>query len=167
MATASRHAFAVHITPMLELLKRYEFYIPSSCSHSLDQLREVSKKEFIGAESFEFGVNVIAQARQYAEEMVRVRERDGDDKHKSIKTYAFWVSKKSLWPELVAIALYWTAFPTSSVSVERAFARLRAMDAPTRRCMTLPHTERELKFRVNKPIVESVLEATLAALLRR
>ena len=36
------------------------------------------------------------------------------------------------------------------------------MDALTRRCMTLPHTERELKFRVNKPIqfVESVLEAS-------
>ena len=117
MATASRHAFTVHIAPMLELLKRREFYIPSSCSHSIDQLREVSKKEFIGAESFEFGLNVIAQARQYVEEMVRVRVRDGDDKHKSIKTYAFWVSKKSLWPELVATALYWMAFPTSSVSV--------------------------------------------------
>ena len=77
----------------------------------------------------------------------------------------FWVSEKTLWPELAAIALYWTAFPTSSVSVERAFARLRAMDAPTLSCLTLPHTERELKLRVNKPIVEMVLEATLVQLL--
>ena len=51
--------------------------------------------------------------------------------------------------------------------VERTFARLLAMGAPERRCTTLPHTERELNVRVNKPIVESVLEITLAALLRR
>ena len=74
--------------------------------NSLDQVREVSKKEFIGAESFEFGVNIIAQARQYVEEMARVRGRDGDDKLKSIKTCAFWASKKAVWPELAAIALY-------------------------------------------------------------
>ena len=122
-------------------------------------------KEFVGAENFEFEVNVIAQARQYVEEMVRVRECDGDDMLKSMKTYWFWVSMKAVWPELAAIALYWTVFPTSSVCVERAFARLRAMDAPTRSCMTLPHTERELKLRVNKPIVVKVLEATLAQLL--
>ena len=43
-------------------------------------LRDVHEKEFVGAESFEFGVNVIAQARQYVEEMVRIRARDGDGK---------------------------------------------------------------------------------------
>ena len=89
MASASRTAFTSHIAPMLALLQRREFYMPSSCSHSIDQLREVHKKEFVGAENFEFGV--IAQARQYVETMVRMRECDGDDKLKSIKTYWFWV----------------------------------------------------------------------------
>jgi hypothetical protein len=137
-----------HIGPMLVLLRRREFYVPSSCSHTLELVREVKKKEFIGAEAFELGVNVIAQAEQYVNEMVQLRASDPESQ-KRISTYSYWMSKKSMWPELVPIAVYWTAFPTSSVSVERAFARLRAMDASTRATMTLPHTERDLKLRVN------------------
>ena len=48
----------------------------------------------------------------------------------------------------------------------RAFARLRAMDVDVRACMTLPHTERELTLRVNKPVVEAVLRLALADLDR-
>ena len=114
---------------------------------------------------FEFGVQVIAQAEQYVAEIVTRRETD-EDGLRRVKTYGYWTRKQSVWPDLAPIALYWTAFPTSSTSVERAFTRLRARDVDFRARMTLPHTERELKLRVNKPVVEAALRLALADLDR-
>ena len=135
MAEASLAAYRAHVSPMMALLERRAFYMPRSGVHTDAMLANVSNKAFIGAEAFEFGVNVVAQAEQYVQEMVRLR-RDDPSKLTKINTCEFWVSRKRVWPDLVPIALYWTAFPTSSVSVERAFARLRAMDEKTRACMT-------------------------------
>ena len=101
-----------------------------------------------------------AQPEQYDAEMVSRRATD-EAGFRRVKTYRYWTRKQSVWLDLAPIALYWTAFPTLSTSVERALVRLCAMDVDARACMTLPRIERGLKLRVNKPAVEAALRLAL------
>ena len=68
-----------------------------------------------------------------------------------------------MWPELCDIARFWTSIPTSSVSMERAFAMMRKMDAAGRATMLNATTARELKMRVNRSVLTTLLEAILKA----
>ena len=86
-------------------------------------------KTFLGVEAFEFSADAVAQAQAYIAEMKAMTE--GRRGH--INTYRYWaVEKNDVWRELCDIALYWISIPTSSVSMERAFARTVAEDAPHR-----------------------------------
>jgi hypothetical protein len=43
-------------------------------------------------------------------------------------SYDFWMSKLAVWPELTKVALWWSAYPTSSISCERVFGAARSID---------------------------------------
>jgi len=106
-----------------------------------------------------WGPTVKLQAKKYLEEKFTDSERPvGDRRLAKVGTYKYWQSKKGAWPELAAAALYWTAFTISSISAERAFARLRVMGSPLRNRMLPKTIVRELRFRVNMGILEKLLE---------
>ena len=104
-----------------------------------------------------------AQARAYMQEMSDIAATD-PARLKRIDTYRYSaVEKKAVWPELGDIALFWTSIPTSSVSMAGAFAMMRKMDAAGRAAMLNATTARELKMRVNRSVLTTLLEARLKA----
>ena len=152
-ARLSLKAFGIHIAPMIQLLNRRAFFMPRSGKaarmSAVDQLL-LFDKTFLGVENFEYSADAIAQARDYIREM-RELAAVNPDRMKRISTYKFWaVEKKSLWPDLGDIALYWTSIPTLSVSMERAFAMMRRMAESGRASMMNATTARELKIHVNR-----------------
>ena len=74
----------------------------------------------------------------------------------------YWAGKAKAWPALAKVGLWWSEFPTSSISAERAFAAMRLMEGPQRLSMKEDNFKAELAFRVNKPLLESLLEASLS-----
>ena len=145
-AAQSLKAFDAHIAPMVELLKRRAFFMPRSGKAAgmadVDQ-RLLFDKTFLGVEAFGFSADAIAQARAYMQEMRDIAATD-PARLKRIDTYRYFaVEKKAVWPELGDIALFWTSIPTSSVSMELAFAMMRKMDAAGRAAMLNATTARE------------------------
>ena len=78
--------------------------------------------------------------------------------------FKYWEGKRVIWPSLSAIALWWSAVPTSAIAAERSFAILRNIALPLRCAMTLASVTRELRMRVNKDIVAKLLRQRLAKL---
>lgn len=119
-------------------------------------------KTFLGVEAFEFSADSIAQARYYMRDMRELAARD-PERLKHISTYTYWAREKiAVWPELCDIALYWTSIPSSSVSMERAFAVMRKMNPESRASMLNATTARELKMSVNCGVLTAVLEEKLS-----
>lgn len=72
----------------------------------------------------------------------------------------YWNGKKSRWQQLAKTALFWLEFNTSSIAAERVFAVIRKMDLPGRAAMASDTFRREIFFRINRRVLEGLLEAT-------
>ena len=71
------------------------------------------------------------------------------DVRRELKSYAYWNGKRTVWPELSRLALFWTTFPTSSIAAERTFGVLRHVQSPLRGSQLPATVRREVMFRVN------------------
>ena len=67
------------------------------------------------------------------------------------------MSKLPVWKELAGTACFWLEIPTSSIAAERAFAIMRLIDNSLRSRLTEESVQRELFFRVNSTVVDSML----------
>lgn len=75
----------------------------------------------------------------------------------------FWKSREAVWWELSQVGQWWAEYPTSSICAERGFGMMRVMESAQRMSMKEPNFKAELAFRINKPIVERMLNASLDA----
>ena len=77
---------------------------------------------------------------------------------------AFWESKAEAWPRLHKVALWHLNTPLSSLSAERAFAKLRDEDLPKRASALHATVTHELCFRYNMRMLDVLLKNALAQL---
>lgn len=105
-------------------------------------------------------MTVAAQYQAYTAEYKATKESEGGErKIHERKHYTYWKAKTDIWPELSKIALWWGEIPTSSIACERAFSMLRLMETPTRNRQRDETVNRELCFRVNSNLLDSMLSA--------
>ena len=67
----------------------------------------------------------------------RARTFELFDLWSGFNVFKYWEGKRVIWPSLSAIALWWSAVPTSTIAAERSFAILRNIALPLRCAMTL------------------------------
>jgi hypothetical protein len=159
-ATAAMKKYDDHITPMHFVLERRFRYDPRF--QPVTAKDEEMDKNFFGCLQHQLTLKLQAQYETYVRTWKAV-----DPKTCPVD---YWLSKRAVWPDLANIALYWSEYPTSAVSAERVFAVMRASFVPMRESMTPDHLARELMFKVNKPVLDELLEAKLIhfrALLQR
>jgi hypothetical protein len=75
----------------------------------------------------------------------------------------YWLGKLTTWPLLARVALWHLGFPTSSISIERVFAKMRMMGQPQRLSADNETFARELFLRANITLFRRVLRAKLSA----
>jgi hypothetical protein len=81
-----------------------------------------------------------------------------------VNSAVFWESKAAVWPRLHKVALWHLNTPMSSLSAERAFAKLRDEDLPKRASALHATVTHELCFRYNKRILDELLKTALREL---
>lgn len=78
-----------------------------------------------------------------------------------VNSAMFWESKSAVWPRLHKVALWHLNTPVSSLSAERAFAKLRDEDLPKRASALHATVAHELCFRYNRRILDGLLKSAL------
>ena len=184
MMTESLASFDKHIGPMLDYLKMRQIYNPNMLAE-VPAAADAVKKEDVGATSASFGPELKRQFIAYKQEVARLynadklkvpipsteewnkmrpEERDKviDGRFGYIHPAAWWRSKVAKWPALTKIALWHLSFPTSSIYIERVFARMRMMAVPQRLSASRETFARELLFRANLELVDKMLEVSVS-----
>jgi hypothetical protein len=166
-----------HIDPALKLLSRrfqYDPRIPPTIAGD-------PPKEWFGALPEKYGPKLLTEWAHYMAERASEEERRrveyetkctaaGEDVEplfdlwSGFNVFKYWEGKRVIWPSLSAIALWWSAVPTSAIAAERSFAILRNIALPLRCAMTLASVQRELRMRVNCEIVAKLVRQRLAKL---
>ena len=114
---------------------------------------EALLKEQVGCTSADFGVKLKLQLIEFKQAVVKLAnktkppipsaeewnalrpdERDAPiaGRFGYLRPAEWWRSKAMTWPNLAPIALWHLSFPTSSISIERVFARMHMMFARMR-----------------------------------
>ena len=141
-----------HIVPMHEYLEKRRTYNPNTPVEAVPALVDI-KKEDIGCLRKDFGVTIKMQYRAYLADVVTLA---AEDKKKPpvataeewnamrpaereahiagrwgyLPASKYWLGKLTMWPLLARVALWHLGFPTSSISIERVFAKMRMMGQP-------------------------------------
>lgn len=174
-ATKALDSFNKHCKPALALLERRFRFDPRIKPTVVGD----PSKEWFGALPHKFGAALLSEWAQYVTERSELEESkraeyvasctvagvEVDEKYNvwvGFDVYAFWMSKSSQLPKLSELAVWWYAVPTSSISAERAFAVMRAIGLPHRASMQLATVRRELRFRVNRAVLEKLLKQLIA-----
>ena len=76
-------------------------------------------------------------------------------------SYNFWNNNRSMHEELSKVALWWLAFPTSSIAAERSFAVSRLIDSSQRGRLGWKTISNELKLKVNKWVLKDLFKDAL------
>jgi len=143
-----------HIVPMHDFLKKRRLYNPNTPVEEVPAPADIIK-ETIGCLRKDFGVVIKTQFRAYQADVIslaaedkkrppiataeewnamRPAQRDAHiaGRYGYLHASKYWRSKLTQWPLLARIALWHLSFPTSSISIERVFAKMRMMGVPQR-----------------------------------
>ena len=82
-------------------------------------------------------------------------------KNTKTTSYNFWNNNRSMHEELSKVALWWLAFPTSSIAAERSFAVSRLIDSSQRGRLGWKTISNELKLKVNKWVLKDLFKDAL------
>lgn len=151
-------SFIKHVEPTLGhyiLRMRYNIAVEPEGSDDSDDSEYV--KTFFGCSDEDFGNDIIVQWIEYR---AMWRENTARDPkwYLNQSNYMFWQSQATRWPRLSYEAKWWNNFPTSSIAAERTFALARLTDTSQRGRLSWKSFSEQLQLRVNRPIVEKLLE---------
>jgi len=73
-------------------------------------------------------------------------------------SFDYWRVRQTRWAKLYKQASFWIEFESSSIEAERVIAIVRKMNLPGRGSMSNDTFRREIFLRVNRFIVEALLE---------
>jgi hypothetical protein len=176
MAETGLEAYEKHI-----LLKKRETYDPNN-NRVVPDIADV-KKEDIGCTLAAFTMAMKREFVEYQQDVEKIHAADAklppvpaaderkrmrpDDRAAAmvgrvgyLRPSEYWRSKLSKWKLLAPVALWHLGFPTSSIAMERVFARMRMMGVPQRLSADNATFSRELRFRANQPLVNSMVQET-------
>ena len=127
-------------------------------------------KSFLGCLDKDNGAQIRVQYQEYYEEQKQLHEEDrllAPDERKlpKIDTVSYWEENRERWPLLAKVALWHMNFPTSNIPCERVGAILRMVESDwSRNRMAHDTVRREVKFKVNRWVLEDALQRTLQQL---
>ena len=172
MPKESRNTFVTNL--LAHVKKAAEASLASYDKHIKDQIANIERrfafdprraptlpkdgvfpKEFFGACATNYGPYMVAQYQAYADAWAD-DEAKKPGCHKDLKACEFWSDKRGAWPQLAEVALWWTEFPTSSVSCERGFSVLRNMCSAVRGSMNHETIAQELSLRMNASLLAEI-----------
>lgn len=156
LASYDKHIFVVH--PLLEYRLRYSAHrIPDALPSPESG---IDLKQWIGCLDETYGPHIKNEYREFVA-CVSVLIASGQT---PVNSAVFWESKAAVWPRLHKVALWHLNTPMSSLSAERAFAKLRDEDLPKRASALHATVTHELCFRYNKRILDELLKSALREL---
>ena len=96
---------------------------------------------------------------------MRPADRDAStaDRVGYLRPSEYWRGKLSKWRLLAPVAMWHLGFPTSSIAIERVFARMRMMGVPQRLSADNATFSRELRFRANQPLCNTMIQEAIVA----
>lgn len=83
-----------------------------------------------------------------------------------VKVGDYWKARERKWRALHPVATFWSEFETSAIEAERVIAIVRRMNLPGRGSMGPDTFRREIFLRVNRFVLEQLLEEKLAAIAK-
>jgi hypothetical protein len=113
-------------------------------------------KEFFGCSADEYNIELINQWFAYKDEWNSLHSAKPEWFNEELN-YHFWSSRQHKWPDLVHCALWYSNWPTSSVSAERTFALGRIVESSQRGRQSWKVFAREIKMKANNAILKRLL----------
>jgi len=187
-ATIALDSFDKHIEPMLRFFDKGALY---NVNTPVLSMPSNITKEVIGCFVADFGPAKIGEFIDYQEDVMRLmsedkkkppiwtaqewddhtpKERDAhiDGRWGYLSASRYWIDKlpkerNPKLPSLAEIALWHLSFPTSSIFIERIFAKMRMMGVPQRLKSDNETFARELLFRGNPTLMEELLKKSIEA----
>jgi len=184
LAETGLEAYKNHIAPMVKLLNMRSVYDPNNfdgvpdiadimkedigCTLSKNTMQ--MKREFIeykqdlekihAADAKLPPVPVAAERKR-----MRPAERDASMEGRVgyLRPSEYWRGKLTKWRLLAPVAMWHLGFPTSSIAMERVFARMRMMGVPQRLSADNATFSRELRFRANQPLCNIMIQEAIVA----
>lgn len=157
-ALAACKSFDKHVKPMMDHLLRHRFMFDPRNPPPMKEPAALTPS-FFGIPVDKWNPALVSEYRMYQRNWTpTMTETDGD-----IAT--FWMTKRSVWESLSAVALWWLETPTSSVSAERVFAVMRLTLQSTRLSLTNGSIARELVYKMNSDSLERAMQQKLQQLL--
>jgi len=178
MAVTGLEAFENHITPSMKKLQMRATY-DINVSSDVPDLCDISKED-IGCPLSKYTMSMKREFLEYKKEVSALHAADALlppvislEARKLLSPAArveavagrigylapsvYWRGKLNKWRLLAPVALWYLGFPTSSIAMERVFARMRMMGTPQRMSADEATFSRELRFRANQAVIDNML----------
>ena len=160
-AVEGYNSFMKHIEKTLpKYVLRRRFHIsfkPTEGPRTADDEFWLSQgKEFFGCSIDEYNIDLINQWFAYRDEWNSLHSSKPEWSNQE-SNYYFWSSRQHKWPDLVQCALWYSNWPTSSISAERTFALGRIVDGSQRGRQSWEIFAREMKMKANSAILKRLL----------
>jgi len=167
-ATNSLQTWEKHMVPAIEHLQLRFRYYPKLRPEPLPNGSALTMKFFVSDSTRVWPDKppstfnrLVTSYKQYINEYESVLQTKGQLEIEKRKSYEYWKSKESVWPELSKAALWSIEIPTSSIACERAFATLRTIGIPQRSSQLQTTVRREMLFRINKHLMDELMNKFL------
>ena len=155
MLEAMSKSFDKHFKPALDGLYRRFLYTIKNKPPTLEELGPKATNSLFGCKATMWGPEFRLEYKDYCRIWPTIKSNE-------VRSSAFWRSKEDVWPLLAPIARFWLEVPTSSISCERAIAKMRVFDTADRQRMKDATFKREMFFRCNLWVLEKVHAKTIA-----
>ena len=159
LASFDKHILVVY--PLLEYRLRYSARRIPDALPSPESGIDV--KQWIGCLDSSYGPHIKNEYREFVADVTALIVAGKAPTNSAV----YWESKAEAWPRLYKVALWHLNTPLSSLSAERAFAKLRDEDLPKRASAHHDTVTHELCFRYNKRMLDGLLKNTLVQLRAR